>query len=302
MSYTLDTQIQSSTIYLDSGNCVARSPYFKYDLATEVKCPAACRMLLSVMAVSLPNVIQNVTENNNKLSFQILTSSGTSVLIYTLTIPPGIYSAWTFRDYINSQTVAPANSVQCVYDEKNFTYSFVSTFRFQVFSNTNKPTTCQHLIGVGKDIDNNFILPVVYSSSPAYTVYMPSTVNFNPSPYIFLKIRNFNLSNINSRGVINDALLRFPVNCNYGEMIQYRPTELNRYITSRNSISNIEILLEDINNNPLAIPTGAELQAILKIDYIFPPEQAQYDVGTISRFFKENPVKEDDEEEDDVAI
>ena len=297
--YKLDTQIQNSTVYLDSNNCVSRSPFYKYQLATALKAPTACRMIISVIGASLPNVIMNITENNNKLSFQILTSSGTSVLIYTITFPVGIYSAWTFRDYINGQTVAPANAVQCVYDEKQFKFSFVSTNRFQVFNNDLRPTTCGALIGAAKDINNEFIYPIVYSSNPAYTVYMPSTVNFIPTPYVFVKINSLSLSNINSRGVINDTLVRFPVNCEFGQMIQYRPTETNRYLINRTDINEFSLRLEDIHNNPLAIPTGAELQVILKVEYIFPPEQLSYEVGTISHFFKENPITNVEQDDDD---
>lgn len=306
MSYKIDTQIQTATVFLDSTNCVSRSPYFKYDLATPIKCPTACRLLISVIGASLPNVIYNITEANNKLSFQILTSQGTSVIIYTITFPVGIYSAWTFAEYINAQP-PPASSIKCVYNEKTFKFSFVSVYRFQVYNSppdagTYRPTTCGGIIGADKDENNKYIYPIVYSESPAYTVIMPSTVNFIPTPYVFVKINGLSLSNINSRGEINDTLVRFPVNCEYGQMIQYRPIETNRFLITRQSINNFMLRLEDVHNNPLAIPSGVELQLILKIEFIFPPEQLSYEVGTISHFFKENPITEvaiDDEDEQD---
>ena len=74
MSYKLDTQIQSATVYLDSTNCVSREPFYKYQLATALKAPTACRMIISVIGASLPNVIMNITENNNKLSCLLYTS------------------------------------------------------------------------------------------------------------------------------------------------------------------------------------------------------------------------------------
>ena len=289
-SYNLDTAIQSSTLYLDTTNCVSRSPTFKYNLASPITCPTAARMLVSVIGLTIPNVIRNITENTNQLSFQILTSSGTSVLIYTITFPPGIYSAWSFRDYINGQTVAPANSIQCVYDEKNFKFSFVSTFRFRVFNNDLRPTTCGALIGVGKNSNNEYEYPINYTT-PDYTVIMPSTVNFIPTPYIFLKINNFLLSNINSQGVINNTLLRIPVNANYGEIINYRPAEVNKFIVNRNTVNEVEISLQDNLNNSLEIDSAVELQIILKFEYINIPEAPQHDIGTIQHYFKENPIK-----------
>ena len=83
-----------------------------------------------------------------------------------------------------------------------------------------------------------------------------------------------------------------------GELIQYRPTELNRFLIQKTDITSVEIYLEDIYNNPLNIPSGIELQVILKFDYIYPPaEQVDYNAGTIAHFFKENPIPEVVEED-----
>ena len=301
MSYKLDTQIQTATVYLDSNNCISREPFYKYQLATPIKCPTACRLLISVIGVSLPNVIMNVTEHNNTISFQTLTAGGSPVFSYRITFPVGIYSAWSFRDYINNRTT-PFDKVKCVYDEKQFKFSFVSTSRFEIMNEFLYPTTCGALIGAAKNINNEFIYPIQYTDQPAFTVYMPSTVNFIPTPYVFVKINSLSLSNINSRGDINDTLLRFPVNCEYGQMIQYRPTETNRYLVNKNNINEFNLRLEDIHNNPLAIPPGVELQVILKIEFIFPPEQLSYEVGTISHFFKENPITEAEPDDDDDEV
>lgn len=297
MSYQLDTSIQSSTIYLDSLNCVKRFPYYEYNLATAVTCPTGVRMLLSVIGVSLPNVINNVTEYNNIFSLQ--TNHSPTLTDFTIIIPVGIYSAWSFRDYLNSQFTLRSIPVTCIYSNNSFKYTFVSSYDFNIKNTTNYPTTCGHLIGVGKNDDNDYVYPLL-AGPPYFSVEMPSTVNFSPTPYVFLKMANITLSNINSNGSINDSLLRFPVNCQYGEMIQYRPTELNRFLIQTPIINQIRIYLQDIDNTPLAIPTGIELQVILKVDYIYPPAQQDYDVGTIPYFYKTNPIGavENDLEED----
>lgn len=301
MSYTLNTEQQSLTLYLDSTNCIQRSPSFKYSLASSITCPINSRLLVSVLGFSMPNVIFNVTDANNKLSFSVLTPSGNvQVIAYTITFPVGIYSVFSFRDFINNSP-PPASSIMCAYNPNTFTYTFTSQFNFLIVDTITHPTTCPHLIGVAKNENNNFIFPIVNAGNPQYTLNMPSTINFNPSPYIFLKIANIKLNNINSFGVINDTLIRIPVNSNYGEMIQYRPAELNRFILNTPNINTIELRLEDINNNPLAVPSGIEIQVILKIDYIYTPEERQADAGTISRYFKENPIDEVEEEEDEIG-
>ena len=295
--YKLDTNIQSATVYLDSTNCVTRSPYFQYDLASSVSCPTGVKMLLSVAQVSLPNVINNVTEYNNIFSVQ--TNHSPTLTNFTITIPVGIYSAWSFRDYLNSQFIARSIQINCIYNTHSFKYTFVSSYDFNIKNTTNHPTTCGYLIGVAKSSNNQYIFPI-QAGSPYFSIEMPSTVNFSSTPYVFLKISNISLSNINSRGNINDSLLRFPVNCEAGQMIQYRPTELNKFLIPSSNINTVRIHLEDVYNHPLAIPSGVELQVVLKIDYIYPAQEQDYGVGTIPYFYKTQPITvlEQDLEED----
>jgi hypothetical protein len=139
--YKLDTNIQSATVYLDSTNCVTRSPYFQYDLASSVSCPTGVKMLLSVAQVSLPNVINNVTEYNNIFSVQ--TNHSPTLTNFTITIPIGIYSAWSFRDYLNSQFIARSIPVNCIYSNYSFKYTFVSSYDFNIKNTT---TTQQHAV------------------------------------------------------------------------------------------------------------------------------------------------------------
>jgi hypothetical protein len=299
MSYRLDTEIQSSTLYLDSTSCVSRSPYFKYELATPITCPTGVRMLLSVIGATIPNVINNITENNNQLSM-IISSDAVTNSRYTFIFPQGIYSAFTFRDYLNSLFVLGNHNISCVYDPKIFKLSFVAPFDFLVINDGNHITTCSSLIGVAKNDANQYVFPI-FPSFPFYTLVMPSTVQFSPSPFIFLKISNLRLSNINSRGFINDTLVRIPVNSNYGEMIQYRPTELNRFLIQKTDINNVEIRFEDINNNPLSLPLGVEVQVIFKFEYIYPAEVREQGIGTISHYFKENPITEN-EIDDELGV
>lgn len=309
MSYTLNTEQQSLTLYLDSTNCIQRSPSFKYSLASSITCPINSRLLVSVSGFSMPNVIFNITEFNNKLSYKLINqNTGNPILAHTVTFPVGIYSATSFVSYYNTQPMKNGNpaAVTMIFNQATFSLTFISTFLFRIIDRPDgfvaHPTTCGHLIGVAKDENNKFIFPINASNDPAFTLNMPSTINFNPSPYIFLKIANIKLNNINSFGVINDTLIRIPVNSNYGEMIQYRPAELNRFILNTPNINTIELRLEDINNNPLAIPSGVEIQVILKIDYIYTPEPKDLDIGTISRYFKENPIDVVEEEDELGAI
>jgi len=284
MAYNLDTGLQSMTIYLDSANCIARSPSFKYSLASVINTPLAIRMLIGVQSVSLPNVINNINEYNNKFKYRL------RGINYTITIPVGIYSAWSFKDYLNTRLLG---DLTITYSNMTFRYSFYATEEFSIL----EQTTCGGIIGVSKNAVNDFIYPVS-SGVPAYSLTMPSTVNFIYTPYISLRLENIAVSNINSTGVINGTFVRIPINCQYGEIIQYRPTELNRFLIGRNDIDTFEISLFDSQGRVLPLPSGVELQVIIKIDFINKPTFINYEDGTISKFYKDNPVPDADEEAD----
>ena len=287
MSYTLNTNAQTETVYLDSTNCNQRKPYFRYQLNTAISCPPSMRILLSVQQATFPNVIQNVNQFNNTLSYNYNGSMSTHVF------PVGIYSAWSWCDYFN--TISPG-LIACTY--KDFYFTFFSSYSFSLINTAVNPTTCGALIGVGKsDVDNTFMFPVT-ATVPYFTLKMPSTVNF-VSPYIFLKMADLILSNINSFGDASNCLLRIPVNAPYGELVQYRPTEVNRFLLSENYINFIQFKLEDHYNRPLDLPTGAELQVVLKIEFVYPAENLPFDMGTMEhdrrvKDLPETPVARDE--------
>jgi hypothetical protein len=287
MTYVLNTNSQSETIYLDSTNCNQRRPHFRYQLNTAVSCAPSMRMLISVQQATLPNVIQNVNAYNDTISY--ISNGGE----YTLVFPHGIYSAWTWKDYFNANT---QGTLQCLYS--NFVFTFITEYSFQIINTETHPTTCGGLIGVSKNNDNDFIYPQV-ADVPYFTLVMPSTVNFVPSPYIFLKIADLQLSNINSYGNINDCFIRIPVNCPYGELIQYRPVEVTRFIISQNSLNFIELKLEDSQNNPLEIPSGVELQVVLNIEFIYPQETVAFDKGTMEHSRRLAAMPEPDVKKDE---
>ena len=294
MSYELNTNIQSQTVYLDSTNCTQRSPYFNYDFKTAIQCPMGCRLLVSVQSVTIPQLVNNITVHNNHFSIRYITTN------YTIIIPVGIYSAWSLRDYLNYEfTNVRLIPVSIVYNESQYKYEFYSTGQITIINTENHPTTIGGVIGVNKDNNNQYIYPVEYGEIPAFNIRMTGSVNFVPTPYIYIKVNNLSLSNINSRGEINDTLLRIPLNCEYGQLIQYRPTELNRFLINKNDINNFQIKLEDIHNNPLSIPNNVEIQLILKIDFINTPSEVSYHEGTITHYFKNLPKIIDDKNLDE---
>lgn len=307
MSYILDTNIQSNTIYLDTREAERRSPFFLFHLNTTLRPPLNANMLLSVQNVSFNNTFYNITASNNLISFNY--DAGQSDNKLTIEIPIGIYNVYTFIGYINNilNTYYGTNSVVLQYDTNTFTITIFPNLLTEIINIDNYPTTCGNLIGVSKDDDNNFIFPVVRTPFlGGFQVRLPNPVDFTGTPYIFLKIQNVNLTNINSRGEITDTLLRIPMNAQQGQVVHYRPTELVRFLLGDAELSTIAIRFTDLENNNLQI--RGEVQLVLRIEYKYPAEERQAQQGTIDYFIRKERERleqledEDEEEEDDGTL
>ena len=105
------------------------------------------------------------------------------------------------------------------------------------------PTTCSALIGVNKNSDNEFNFPVNFGS-PAYTIKMPSMINFSGTKYIFIVMGGMTVSNLNSTENLDNTLVGIRVNCNTGSMIFYRPSEVVHYIVERQNLPFIRFLYQ----------------------------------------------------------
>lgn len=287
MSYIIDTKSQSQTIFLSTKKASGRNP-FSFALNNYITAPTNMRMLISVEDFVISNCFPNINTNNNKLSFT------SNIYGYIqITIPPVLYNINTFIIQINKQLLP--YEIVGVYDQLQFKISFVSVCPFEL-----RHSTCEALIGVGKDIKNDYIYPITSITEPAYTINLPSCIDFSGTPYIFLKCDEIIASNINSYGIINNCLCRIPVNSPYGYKIYYRPTESYKIISSLPTIQTLNFYLEDIYNNTLDIGSN-DFELLLKISYIYEPiEKGDVLSGTLIHHMTTLPDEEEEEVEEDL--
>jgi hypothetical protein len=279
----------SSTIFLDSQKAITRNP-FLFNLNTPITCPTSLRMIISLQELSIPNTFNNITPLNNKISFNLWNYSSN-----TIEIPVGIYNVYTFRDYLNSTTLFSNWNITCVYDKYSYKYTFVSTLDVRIINNDDYPTTCGGIIGLGKNNNNEYVEMTYPTGSPTYTIVLPSTVDFSGTPFIYLKVQNLPLTNINSYGVINDTMARIPVNSPLGYKIFYRPPEPIKFLVGRQVFNGLTLLIEDTNN--VNIVGSSEFQLLLKIDYIYPPQDKE-NILTGSLIYDMNNLELPDEDEE----
>lgn len=293
-SYQLDTPFSSQVVFLNSENCTQKmidgEGTYIYNFQTPIQLPQNCDMLISITDACLPNVIPNVTSSNNQISFSIPTFSK----FFTITLQEDdgtvdkVYSVSDFISFVNAKIIIEAVGQFSLYAEffpNTSKIKWFSNFDFSIIDNASHPTTCIDLIGFARNRDRSvkFISEGVLLSSvvsPSYHITMPSIVNFAGTRFIFVIFKNISVSNLNSTGVTDNAMVRIDNNAPYGYYIFYRPLEVQRFIIRKSTINNIQFRLTDTQGKDLNLFSG-DAQITLKIEYIYKSNQRSVEEGTI---------------------
>lgn len=260
------------------------------------------------------------TVTKNQIAYPSLTGSTTqSNILYTL---PNYNGQLTIRAGLSSGTGGISLSLNNIQQGSLLTTSdvrrvinFVANDVFRITRNNNQfvifsldileseQTTitnpCNDVIGLDKDRTRDYILPVVSTNNPMWTIYMPSLVNFLPATHIFIKFQNIALNNLNSLGNSDNTLIRIPVNAPRGNIIFYRPTQLVSFIIPKKRINNFNLFIVDSNNIPLDLG-GMDFQINLRFDYHYAEDLKDLEEGSINHTLKklskelpdEPPIKE----------
>lgn len=293
MSYNLDTPFSNQVIFLDTNNAVFRNidgnnNEYQYNFQTPVQVPLNCDLLLSITDAQLPNVMPNVSDKNNKISFELPTFN----TLFTITVidddgsADKNYNVNSFLNVINFKILFEAGTkfiLNGSYDESNAKIVWFCNFPFKIINTINFPTTCLSLIGGNKDNFNNFSDDEILFesiSNPSFHINMPSTVNFTNTRFIFLKFKNISVPNMNSKGVQDNSIIRITNNAAFAHYIFYRPNDIQRFLITKKTISNIAFTLTDINGDDLNIWSN-DAQITIKLETIYKPELKSAEEGTI---------------------
>jgi hypothetical protein len=290
MSYTLDTPYSNQVVFLNSENCFLKSidgvGFYEYDFRTPIQKPPNCRILLSVTDAQIPNIANNITSRNNKLSFHIPTFSR----YFTITLDTDLtISVYQFLNIVNEKIVYEAleqYTLYGTYDATSAKIQWISNYPFQIIDDVEYPTTCGNLIGLKKDRQNNLVYEsegVLLSSivNPSYHITMPSCVNFNGSRFFFIKFKNISVNNINSNGVTDNAIVRIDNNVPLGHIVFYRPMEVHRFLIDKETINSLAFIITDTLGNELNLFSN-DTQITLKIEFIYKAEMRSVEEGTIN--------------------
>lgn len=283
----INTNTPLKKIFLNSKFCKSKKPYV-FDLNNPSNIKLKENLLISVDNFTMVNTINNVNQHNNKLSFYY---NGA----FTVVVPVGIYSVFSFKDYLNRYFRDNGYDIICYYNPVQYKMSFASTVDISIINTLNNPTTCGHLIGIYRDDNNNFVFPVnnVY---PSFTIHLNNYVDFKTN-YIYLRINEVDVNSIDSNGSMRNNIIRIPVNVEYGLLIKYEPVELDKFLVPHSRLSYFTVSLEDEFHN--VIDNAPDFQISLKAQYVHEqPENYEEDEGTINHFIRLQEYKINEDIED----
>lgn len=276
-------------IFLNSKFCKSRYP-FVFDLNNPSTIRQKENLLLSVDSFTMNNTINNVNEYNNKISFNYVTP-------FTVSVPVGIYSTFSFKNYLNRFFLDNGYNIVVVYNHTQFKFSFASTVNISIINTVDNPTTCGYLIGIDKDINNNFNFPL-NSVFPSYTINLNNMADFRTN-YLHLRINEVFVDSTDTNGSMRNNIIRIPVNVDYGMMIKYEPVELDKFIVLHNRLSRFTVTLENENHEPINnIP---DFQFSLKAQYVHElPENFEVDEGTLEHYFRQQKTEDIDDDDNEI--
>jgi hypothetical protein len=261
MSYVLNTEVPTQTIFLDSvnantimsqdslGRCYSDYTWF---FTQAVMCQPNHRMLISVIDAQFPNIFpQVVTGYNDYLSYNV------SSVNLSLTLPSKHYTIETLASYISANTLLSVSVDYVTYKLSITTSGYAFTI--------NASSTCGHLLGMARDITGAF----VSASSFANTLTMPNCFNLSGTPYIFLNVRNFILNSIDS-GTNDGVMTRMDINAPFGYQCFFRPPTIEQHLVGTKSFNSIRIFLTDHNGYALCLGSS-NIQITLRVQFIQDP-------------------------------
>jgi len=290
-SYRLDSAFPSQVVFLNTNNSKYRAidgkGSYVFNFNTPITVPLNCVMILSITDAQFPNIMPLFNDNNNRLFFFVPDFNR----LIDITIPESIYGVEDFLRYVNKQIQLQANGLfSLIGTYSNFKIRWVSNYEFDIVNSDVHKTTCLKEIGAKRNNFGDFInerpgFLMLSKQNPSYHIQMPSTVDFTGTRFIFFKLKNITVNNMNSNGILDNAVVRIDNNAQPGSMIFYRPLEVQKFLIQKKNIQTLEFILTDVDDNLINIFSG-NAQVTMKMEFIYIPDQRDTDEGTISYTFR----------------
>ena len=291
MSYNLEVHSDDSVLihldsrdannYLDT-NLNTGEPitsYFQYILTDKLLCPDNQVMLVSLYNASIPYSFYNVRLGiNDKIDMKLesLAGGGIATEIFTITIPPANYTAFSLADEVksvlNAYILSPSNftatfDMRYNDDTQKYDYTIVpntGSIKLSFLFNTgvNQGKTLRIETGFNQE-DKELVSGTTLTST--------NCIDINGSIHgVYIRTNLTSKSVLDSQnGNLSNILARVPIQIQAGGIIFFNSRDgLHHSLVNQKDITILTIRLTDERNRQLDL-NGLHFQLGIKIDFMY---------------------------------
>lgn len=255
-----DTNKTGLNVYLQSDNAsISRGDANKiFNFQDFISVPPDQNILVALTNFEMPNTLYNINSG-----FNTLTINGTSGS-HQITLTPKNYNATQMKDELNSKFASASflsdtglSSLVVSFDDQSFKYTFTGNANFSITE-----CTFDRELGLEKQIPT--------SSSSSYVCV--DTVLLGGISSIYVGIKNLGISNLDSRGAVDNTLAKINVKSALGDYIFYDEVENHYFVSNRREINNLEVVLTDDRDRELIL-NGGQFSLTLSFHYVYKRNQ-----------------------------
>jgi len=255
-----DTNKSGLNVYLQSDNAsISKGEADKiFNFQDFISVPPDQNILVGLTNFEMANTLYNINPGFNTLT--ISSTSGS----HQITLTPKNYNATQMKDELNSKfsdatflSNTGLSSLVVSFDNQSFKYTFTGNANFSI-------TECSFDMEIG--LENQ--LPT--SSSSSYVCV--DTVILGGISSIYVGIKNLGISNLDSRGAVDNTIAKINVKSGLGGYIFYDEPENHYFICNRREINSLEVVLTDDKDRQLVL-NGGQFSLTLSFHYVYKRNQ-----------------------------
>ena len=255
-----DTNKSGLNVYLQSDNAsISKGDADKiFNFQDFISVPPDQNILVGLTNFEMANTLYNINTGFNTLT--ISSTSGS----HQITLTPKNYNATQMKDELNTKFSGATflsdtglSSLVVSFDNQSFKYTFTGNANFSI-------TECSFDMEIG--LENQ--LPT--SSSSSYVCV--DTVILGGISSIYVGIKNLGISNLDSRGAVDNTIAKINVKSGLGGYIFYDEPENHYFICNRREINSLEVVLTDDKDRQLVL-NGGQFSLTLSFHYVYKRNQ-----------------------------
>lgn len=251
-----DTNRSGLNVYLQSDNAsISKGDADKVFIFQDfISVPPDQNILVGMTNFEMANTLYNINQGFNTITVNATSGS------HQITLTPKNYDFKQMLDTLNLKFTDATflsntglTSLVVSFDKQNFKYTFTGNISFSIIE-----CSFASEIGLENQIPTN-----------SQTVYnCVDTILLAGVSSIYVAVKNLGISNLDSRGSVDNTIAKVNVKSGLGGYIFYDEPENHYFICNRREINTLEVVLTDDKDRQLVL-NGGQFSITLSFHYVY---------------------------------